>query len=259
MTEQERAVRETPLPDIKAEARRLLHVADEGSVVVRLLGGVAIALLAHDTLPPPLHRHYGDIDLIVHPRHVRPLSALLEQFGYLPNQRFNNLHSNQRLLFCDHTNGRQLDVFVGVFRMCHTLHLDNRLTLCPTTLPPADLLLTKLQIVQINQKDLIDAVALLYLCETGYAEKCDIVNLTRLIEVTSRDWGWYTTCADNLDRVIPVAGELLDAQDVVLVNRRVEVIKEAIAGAPKTWQWKIRAWIGRRLPWYELPEEVTKG
>ena len=62
------------------------------------------------------------------------------------------------MLFYDTANGRQLDVFVGTFHMCHELDLGKRLAEHPSALDAADLLLTKLQIAEINRKDIVDAV-----------------------------------------------------------------------------------------------------
>ena len=45
--------------------------------------------------------------------------------------------------------------------MCHRLDLRSRLHIAGPALNPADLLLTKLQIVELNRKDAIDMIALL--------------------------------------------------------------------------------------------------
>src|SRR4030095_8322832 len=120
------------------------------------------------------------------------------------------LRCDRRLLYYDEANGRQLDVFVGAFRMCHTLELDDRLTLDPATLAPADLLLTKLQVVEVNRKDQTDALALL-LCHELAAERAgDVIGIDRLAAVTARDWGWFTTVADNLVWLRELTGGVLE-------------------------------------------------
>jgi hypothetical protein len=141
--------------------------------------------------------------------------------------------------------------------MCHELDLDGRLDLVPLTLAPADLLLTKLQIVELNQKDLIDIVSLLHLCEVGDHARSDTIDVPRLAVVTGGDWGWYTTVNDNLGRVAPAAGEFLSEGEAAVVAGRVEAIRQAIEGAPKSLAWKLRSRVGRRLQWYELPDEVA--
>jgi hypothetical protein len=275
-----------PLPDVIAEARRILDAANREQVTIRLLGGVAIALLAGGTLPSSLRRTYGDIDVVISREHASSARALLERLGYVANRRFNNLHGAHRLLYYDEANTRQLDVFVGAFKMCHELDLGARLLLAPETLPPADLLLTKLQIVEINRKDLNDTILLLHTCAvspsltpsltpgttpsltpgttpsltpgTTPSTTPAVIDLERITSVTSKDWGWHTTLADNLARIPPVVAETLAGTDAALVLERVEAIRAALEQAPKSLGWKMRAGIGRRMPWYELPEEVGR-
>src|ERR1700730_16107307 len=248
----------SPLPDVEAEAARLLERAADAKVIVRLLGGAAVGMHRHAPFPPALERRYGDIDVVVKKGQDRGLKHLLEGLGYVPNRSFNNLHGDRRLLFYDEGNARQLDVFIGTFRMCHTLDLDDRLDLHPRTLAPADLLLTKLQIVKINAKDIIDAKALLlgHQVERGPGDRID---LGRLVSVTSRDWGWFTTFSDNLKRLTPQPDSSLPQDAADQIADRVATIQQALTAAPKSVGWKARAAMGRRVPWYELPEEIGGG
>ena len=249
---------EAPLADVEAEAARLLERAAEANVLVRLLGGAAVGMHRHGPRPAALERRYGDIDLVVKKGQDRGLKRLLEDLGYLPNRSFNNLHGDRRLLFYDERNQRQVDVFIGTFRMCHTLELDDRLELHSQTLAPSDLLLTKLQVVKINTKDIIDAQALLlgHQVERGPG---DLVDLNRLVRVTSRDWGWYTTFMENLARLTPDVETDLPPDAAAQVGGRVALIQRALLDAPKSLAWKARATVGRRMAWYELPEEIGGG
>lgn len=248
-----------PLADIEAEAGRLLRRAEEARVDVRLLGGVAVGLHRHRPLPAGLERAYGDIDVVVGRGHDRALKRVLEGLGYVPNRGFNNLHGDRRLLFYDERHGRQLDVFIGVFRMCHVLDLNDRLQLHAQTLSPADLLLTKLQIIRINPKDVIDALVLLLEHETGSERMGDVIDLDRLVQVTCRDWGWYTTFSDNLARLAPAADATLSADTRKELGGRLAAIQHALAAAPKSLPWRARATVGRRVAWYELPEDPGGG
>lgn len=245
-----------PVANIREEACRVLAAAKDAGVTTRLLGGVAIALLAREPLPEPLRRAYQDIDLAVKQNDTPKLRTLLDEIGYTPNRQFNNLHGERRLLFYDEVAHRQIDVFVGRFKMCHTLDFNDQLTRAPETLAPADLLLTKLQIVEINRKDLLDAVALLWACDTSTDPSAQAIDLSRVAKITSRDWGWYTTLSDNLQLVGPLVSETLDEVDARMVIERVRTIRETVEAAPKSIGWKTRAALGRRVQWYELPEEV---
>ena len=249
----------TPLADVASEADRVLALAGEAGAQTRLIGGVAIAKHLHVELPEPLLRGYADIDLVVRRGEDRALREALEAGGgYVPNVAFNSLRGDRRLLYYDESNGRQLDVFVGTFSMCHTLELDDRLELDPATLSPADLLLTKLQVVQVNRKDQTDALAIVLSHELADERSGDVIGIDRLVSVTRRDWGWFTTAADNLIALADVAGELLHGEDRDLAMARIDRIAQAMADAPKSMAWKARSRVGRRVRWYELPEEVTR-
>ena len=248
----------TPLADVVTEGRRLVDSTSE--VPIRLLGGVGVAVHDHGPVPSALERGYGDLDIVVPAKSTRQTAAAMAAAGYVPNERFNALHGAQRMLFYDTTNKRQVDVFVGVFSMCHRLDLSAGLGLHPYALDAADLLLTKLQIHEINRKDLVDAVRLVLTHPNadlgpGAGER-DALSLERLRSVTSSDWGWFTTVTDNLQLVRTAAADLLDPEGAAVVQERVDEIDASLRGAPKTMRWKARSVVGRKTPWYELPEEV---
>lgn len=247
----------TPLPDIEQEAIRLIDGLTARSCTARLIGGLAIAEHRHATIPGTLMRTYGDIDVVIPPGRSTGFRDAMEELGYEPNKRFNNLRGDRRMLFYDTPNGRQVDVFVGRFDMCHGVELSDRLDTGTRTLHPTDLLLTKLQVVEINRKDLLDAVTLVLTHDvvTG-TDGADAIELDRLVAVTAADWGWFTTLTDNLDAMPALAGELLDAAGARTVADRVDTVREALQNAPKSLRWKARAKVGRKVKWYELPEEV---
>jgi hypothetical protein len=247
-----------PLADVVAEGRRLVESSMD--LPVRLLGGVGVALHDHRPVPAALERGYGDLDVVVPPKSARAMTSVMTAAGYEPNERFNALHGAQRMLFYDTENKRQVDVFVGTFSMCHRLDLSGRLGEHPLSLDAADLLLTKLQIHEINRKDLVDAVRLLLTHENadigGGNGTPDAMSLDRLRSVTSADWGWFTTFTDNLQLVRSAAADLLEPDDAAVVQARAAAIDESMKAAPKSMRWKARSVVGRKTPWYELPEEI---
>jgi hypothetical protein len=250
-----------PLAAVEAEGRRVVEVAGESGLSVRLLGGVGVALHDHGPVPPALERGYGDLDLVVPAKSTKRITEVLTGAGYVGNERFNALHGAQRMLFYDTMNKRQVDVFVGVFAMCHRLDLSDRLHLHAQALDAADLLLTKLQIHEVNRKDLVDAVRLVLTHEvvdiaapaTG---ETDAMSLDRLRRVTSGDWGWFTTVTDNLVLVRTAAADLLEPHQADVVDGRLDQIEASLRSSPKSMRWKARSVVGRKAPWYELPEEV---
>jgi hypothetical protein len=244
-------------PDVQVEGVALIAALADAGAAARLLGGVAIAQHRHEGWSSSFDRVYGDIDFVTGSRSRRAVESVMADRGYEAAQPFNRLHGDRRLLFLDHAHARQVDVFLGQFSMCHTLELDGRLAGHPTTLVPADLLLTKLQVAEPDPKDLRDAVALLHQHVLGSDADGDVLGVDRLVEVTSADWGWWTTFTDNLERVPGAAALLLD--DAGVVEERCAAIASALEAAPKGLRWRARAKVGRRVPWREQPEEHEAG
>jgi hypothetical protein len=246
-------------PDVLDETLRLMAAAESSGVRVRLLGGMAIVLHVGELLHPAFRRAIGDIDLATRKRDGRTVADFLAAQGYTPNKTFNAMHGARRLLFYDEPNGRQVDVFVGSFEMCHQLPLEERLELEPRTLPLAELMLTKLQIVKLNQKDANDLYSLLLTHEVADHDG-ESINAGWIAELCSRDWGLYRTLQINLERLRTGLDnpELAPAEQET-IDRRVRQLEQAIEQAPKTAKWKLRARVGDRVRWYEDPEEVEKG
>lgn len=248
--------RPVPAEDTIAEARRLNAGARSQGIVARLLGGAAVVLSTDRPLPAALQRAYKDIDYVVRRPDARRWRDFLEANGYDADIQFNALHGSQRLLHFDTANNRQLDTFVSTFAMCHAIDLEDRLPADSPTLAPEDILLTKLQIFEVNDKDLIDSIALLFSHPVVSGDKPGI-NREPLAKVVGTDWGWYTTVSDNLAKVAARLETMdLDHATVLAVQERLADVRETMAAAPKSLKWRARARIGRRVPWYDLPEEV---
>ena len=236
------------------EARRIIGATGAAGVPIGILGGVAVGLHVHRSLPAELRRTYADIDLVVESGRAPEFAATLTAIGYEADRRFNALYGHKRQLWWDRANERRLDVFVGRFAMCHALDLDGRLDDPSGTLRPADLLLTKLQVVELNAKDVVDALALLDQHEVASESAGDVIGLDRITAMTGVDWGWHTTTSDTLDRLmerLTVAPK--DRRSAIA--ERIERIRAGLAAAPKSLRWRARARVGRRVAWYEIPEE----
>jgi hypothetical protein len=247
------------LADVIAEGRRLAERAAERRLTLRLLGGVAIRLRARGELLPLFVRDYGDLDWATAKGTSRAAQEFFESSGYSPQVRFNALNGKDRLMFYDTANERQVDVFVGTFRMSHEIPLDGRLELDAVTIPLAELVLTKLQVAELNEKDVRDALTLFLEYPVGEGDGTTI-NGARVATLCASDWGlWRTftanlaTCAERLE------GYDLPAEDKARAAERVGELQEWVEREPKSRKWRLRARIGERKRWYELPEEAKGG
>jgi hypothetical protein len=242
--------------EVEAEARRLAARIQETGVRVRLLGGLAIRLHAPGELHPGLARGYADIDLVCGRKAGRETSRFLVACGYEANERFNAMNGSERMIFHDRPNGRHIDLFVGGFRMCHELPLADRLEHDSPTLPLAELLLTKLQVVQMNAKDASDIIALLLDHDVGESDD-DTVNSGYVAELLARDWGLWRTSRGSLDRVRAAVGEGgLTSEEQRRVLDRVERLWARVEREPKGLRWRSRARIGDSKRWYDEPDEI---
>lgn len=232
------------------EARRLLAAARERGIEARVLGGVAIRLLLGERLHPAFERDVDDIDFIVGRRQGPDLERLLAEQGWEPERQFNALNGARRLLFREPDGSRKVDVFVETFSMCHELPLAERLLEREETLPPAELLMTKLQIVELNPKDRGDAYALLL----GAS-----VEAGRIAELAARDWGMHHTFELNLGRLRDgLADAALDDGERATIAAAIDAIQRALDDAPKSRAWRLRARVGERKRWYEEVEEIDR-
>jgi hypothetical protein len=243
--------------DVIAEGKRLLARASEAAVPLRLLGGVAIKLRAPRDLPPAFARRYADLDFVTKKKAGGDAADLLRAEGYMPHVAFNALHGGDRLLFFDDENDRQIDVFVGAFSMCHKIPLDDRIGVDETSIPLAELLLTKLQVIELNEKDVRDTLALLHDHPVGDADG-DAVNGARVAGLCAADWGLWRTITENLAACRAYTATY-DLPDPACVAARLDDLLGRIEREPKTRGWRLRARIGDRKRWYDLPEEVAGG
>ena len=243
------------LEDIVSEGERLLGIADQQGVPMRLLGGVAVRLKAPE-VPPSLMREYKDIDFAVTKKGGGAADKLLKDAGYEPHVAFNAMHARERGLYYDETHGRQVDLFIHAFRMCHEIPLGDRLEVETHTVPLAELMLTKLQIIELNEKDIRDTVLLFH----GHpiADHDDgAVNGAHIAALCADDWGLWRTITANLDRCRGHVGDYdMPAEDRARIEESFDQLLERIEAEPKSRGWRRRAKTGDKKIWYELPEEV---
>ena len=249
----------TILPDIEIEMNRLVSAARERSILMRVLGGLAIKV--HRTSEHPVfEREYGDLDFVVAGKQRREFEAFMPQVEYSPHKQFNLLNGSERQIYYHNETEMKIDIFVDTFAMCHKIPLEGRLHLHPITIPLAELFLTKVQIAQLNRKDALDIASLLLYAETGSDDE-NKINLKRIAQLCGADWGLYKTSSINLKRVEEIVSDEnlnLTKEERDLILGRVRQIHQAFEEMPKSMQWKMRDKVGTRVRWYEEVEEVAR-
>ena len=242
-----------PLEDTIEEAERVADAARSKGVGVKLLGGAGIHLHSPSSHHAPLRRKYGDLDYVISSKDRKAALAFFPAIGYEANDRFNIMQGDRRLYFYDGDNGKQVDVFIDVIRMSHVIDLRGRLGHDGPCASPSDLLLSKLQIFEVNRKDLVDLVALI-LDHPVKPNDDEAIDASYVARLASEDWGLYRTLQINIEKLRGTLDEL--NVDTEVVSKRLDEVWSAIEAQPKGMKWKMRAQVGDRMRWYELPEEV---
>ncbi|MBS1676528.1 MAG: hypothetical protein JST08_03995 [Actinobacteria bacterium] len=244
--------------DIEEEALELVAAAGAAGATARLLGGIAVRQQT-PSVEQALHRRSGDIDIAVATRgEEEAVLELLGARGYELDARFNSMNSGSRGIAHDPGNDRHVDLFVGSFEMCHTIPLEG-LAAEALTIPLAELLLTKLQIVELNEKDLMDICALLAGREVDSGD-AGVIDCDRVAALCADDWGLWRTAGLNLERLDGRLDELgLAVETTVTIAARREKLGRAIEERPKSRRWRMRARIGDRKRWYREADEVDEG
>jgi len=218
----------------EAEGDRLLALAREAGVVLRLLGALAFAKRCpgHAHLQDRLGRKYTDIDFAAYGRDAATLQLILAREGYRQDPDVFMASGGNRLVADHPGTGLHLDVFFDRLEFCHVVPWNGRLETDPDTIPLAEMLLQKMQIVEINEKDLIDTMMLLL--EHPLTEDDDGVNLALVARVCAGDWGWWRTLTMNLDKVKQMAlhYDQLSNEEKARVTSKVGSVRHRIDAEP---------------------------
>jgi hypothetical protein len=253
----------TAVPDdAKPEALALIEAAADADITVRLLGGLAVRVLCPG-FPPRPSPGVQDIDLASVSSSRKALQKFLIDQGHQPDTTFNALYGHKQMYFVSGSSGRPIDVVIDKLVMCHELDFRDRISRMPYTLDVVDVLLSKLQVFKLNEKDVRDAVYLLAAYPVRAGSEPGTISLDAFRPVMAEDWGWWRTVTMNLARI----GELVAEQGERLVPAgaaydpadQAAALTAAAEQVPKSRRWKMRARLGDRVRWYQEPEESTHG
>jgi hypothetical protein len=243
---------------ILAEAVALIASATDMGLTLRLLGGIAVRATCPSSTKPPFARACEDMDFFAEGK-ASGISAVFSSRGWKSDAEFNLYNGESRLIFRSCDECIKADVFLGIFQMCHEIPFQGRTRRDPLALPLAELLLTKLQVVQANRKDLADAACILVDHPVG---DCDgeRINSRAFASACAGDWGLWKTTGISLARLRDwtVAEEGLGNDERDRILGRIAELGTAMESRPKTMKWKTRSIIGDRMRWYDLPEEVDR-
>jgi len=244
-----------PVADFAGEAWRVVNSAKNQGLIVRVLG--ALAYRIHCPKWTPMHMSLGrvitDIDFMANGNSKKQVIELLKELGYvMTRDQLRLMRLYRRYILEDPDNYRHIDVFFDRLDYCHTIELQDRLEIDYPTISLADLILEKLQIVELNEKDVIDVIVLLREHEIGNGDT-ETINCSYISGLLSEDWGFYYTATTNLKKIREHLYKypILRYIDKENIDKKINQLIEHIEESPKSKKWKMRAKVGTKKKWYK--------
>lgn len=243
-------------------ALKLIEGASEQATMLRLTGGIAILYLANRDarVRDLLLRHrtaggavFADLDLVGYSNETKTLNKLfIEKFAFQKDKIINSLFGDRRRIYYSSDGTYHVDVFLDKLEFNHVIDLRGRLALSSPQLNDADLVLSKLQIHHVNDKDLLDIIALAAL------DMDDSGTVQRVIDVLSNDWGFWYDATNNLQAAAKLAKELDGNPCLPEATKQVHSLLERLDQSPKTKNWMKGAKRGVKKQWWIEIEDVLR-
>jgi hypothetical protein len=243
----------------EAEVHRILAGAAGAGVILRLLGSLAFQFHCPQfgSLQAKMGRAYTDIDFAGYNKQAKRVGEALARLGYQENREIFVVTEGTRAIFENGNNRLHVDVFYERLDFCHVIPWNGRLEADSPTIPLAELLLEKMQIVQINEKDIIDTIMLLLEHPLGTSDQ-ETINMDRVAALCGADWGLWRTTTMNLEKVSRLAQGYpqLEPEQKVRVSDQVAQALARLEAEPKSIAWRLRSRVGDRVKWYKDVDEV---
>jgi hypothetical protein len=241
------------------ELKRIIKASDEEGVLLRVIGSLAFQMHCpkYGYLQEAMGRAYTDIDFAGYSKQTKAIQNLMAKMGYVDNQEVFIVSGGERSIFDRAEIGLHIDVFYEKLDFCHVIRWAGRLEVDSPSIPLAEMLLEKMQIVQINEKDIIDTIMLLLEHPLGDIDK-ETINIKRVAELCAADWGLWRTMTMNLGkvRILAQGYEQLTPELKARVEQQVKDALERIESEPKSLAWRLRSRVGDRVKWYKDVDEV---
>jgi len=250
---------ETERGKFENELKRIIEASNNAGLMLRVIGSLAFQMHCpkYGYLQAAMGRAYTDIDFAAYRKQTKEIRSLMAGLGYAENREVSIISEGSRSIYENHHNKLHIDVFFDKLDFCHVISWDGRLEVDKPTIPLSELLLEKMQIVKINEKDVVDTIMLLLEHPLGVNDQ-ETINMANVAKLCSADWGLWRTTTMNLDKVgrLAVGYPQLEEEHKSQVVAQVKKAMEFIEAEPKSMAWRIRARVGDRVKWYKEVDEV---
>ena len=246
---------------MKSEALRIVQEGTKRDLHIRLLGALAFQARCpkFSFLTQRLNRVLSDVDFAAYSTESPRVSGVMRDLGYKDQPMVTAMWGDRRTMWDNESNDLHVDIFINKLEMNHDISFQNRLGIDPFTIPLEEMLLEKMQIVRLEEKDIVDTTMLLREHEVGGSE-AETIDARYIAKLLSNDWGFYYTCTTNLRKVGDRLGSYqeLNQADRDDVKAKIAKLLQVVESEPKTLGWKMRAKIGTSKKWYREVEEVRR-
>lgn len=248
--------------DFVQEAVKITEQAQRANIPLRAMGACAIRIHCPNHLKlhkVTMQRRITDLDFVTLRKYQTNVRDIVKQYGYHPDLAMVGIG---RDIYRNAEKNIVMDVFFDRLEMCHTIEFEDRLEIDFPTISLADMILQKLQVVKINEKDVKDVIVLLLEHEVGESDK-DTIDTQYIAKLLAGDWGFYHTVTTNLNKTRNMAtneyGNMLVTEEVKTIDSKVDNMLSRFDGEPKSLKWKMRERVGTKRIWYREVEEVAMG
>jgi hypothetical protein len=247
---------------MKEEGPRIVKEGAKRGLHLRLLGAIAFQhhCPKYNYLTPKLHRQLSDIDFAAYNSERKTMDKMMRELGYVDEPMVSALFGHQRMIWDNKTTGMHVDIFFDKLEINHDIPFTGRLELEEMTIPLCDMLLEKMQIVHLNEKDIVDTIMLLREHAITTDPAPETIDANYLAKLLSNDWGFYHTVTTNLKKVKDRLSSYqeLAAEDRIDVSSKIDELVSILDKQPKTLAWKLRARVGPKSKWYKDVEDVNR-
>ena len=247
--------------DFIVYANQVVSEAHKQGAMIRLLGAVAfhIHCPAYGFFQEKAQRHFTDLDFAAYFNQNDAIRKTFAKLGYEEDREVAVVYARQRLVFDQRQTSMHVDIFFDKLDFCHPIYWAKRLEMDSPTIPLAEMLLEKMQIIQLNEKDVIDTLMLLreHPLDSGDHEA---INARLISELCSKDWGLWRTVTMNLRKVSELSANYawLEDPDRKVIQGRIQDLLGAVDAQPKSTAWKMRDAVGDRVKWYKEVHEISQ-
>jgi len=241
------------------ELKRIIRASQEAGLLLRVIGSLAFQMHCpqYGYLQQAMGRVYTDIDFAAYRKQSKAIQVLMAGLGYIENREVFIVSEGDRAIYNNPENKLHVDVFYDKLDFCHMISWNGRLEVDSPTIPLAEMLLEKMQIVKINEKDVIDTIMLLLEHPLGDNDH-EVINIARVAVLCAADWGLWRTTTMNLGKVKQLAQSYtqMSEQHKAHITAQVELALKRLEAEPKSVAWRLRSRVGDRVKWYKDVDEV---